>query len=156
MSGSLRAGVSGRIRVQAVAIIMLGLSVSMVLSAYRSLGREFSGMILGKSSEQGIAPSFWVYITDPELLKDEVAVGLSLRGGSTIPKRRVGVSKFVFEKAGVFQRISKASFSPFIKLDEETHLDLGLQWMTWGVFGIVASFFIFFQFVPEGSPEIQA
>lgn len=129
----------GKIQPQVVAVILLTFGVSLLLSAYRSLGREFAGVVIAKSTEAGFSSAFWVFLIPPEAL--QIASGTSdiPRTLQNAPRRRVGISRVVYGEVREMQSISKSAFSPFVFVDGERHLDLGLQWFAWGLICLVAS-----------------
>ncbi|NLI78469.1 MAG: hypothetical protein GX442_18770 [Candidatus Riflebacteria bacterium] len=124
-------------------MLALGLGVSLILSAWRSLGREFSGVVVEKRAEAGYSSSYWVYLVSSDFLKTPVAHESLVKKMTEAGRRRVGISRVVFGETRELQTISKAAFSPFIYLDEDRHLDLGVQWLFWGIISIAVSIFTF-------------
>lgn len=149
----------GMIRARVVALLLLILSVSMINSAYRSLSREFHGVVISKSLDEGISKAFWLFIT-PASLPETSTTGKTIIQNmlQNAPTRRVGVSRLVYVDVHIFHEVSKTSFSPYIFVEGTRHLDLGLQWLTWGLLGCLASMLIYRQatiskaFFP-GEPE---
>lgn len=133
----------GKIHPQVVALLALGLGVSLVLSAWRSLGREFSGVVVEKRAEASYSSSYWVYLVPPDLLNSPIAPDSLVKKMTESSRRRVGISRVVYGEIREFQTISKKAFSPFIYLEDERHLDLGVQWLFWGIISIGVSIFAF-------------
>ncbi len=131
----------GKIHPQVVALLALGLGVSLILSAWRSLSREFAGV--EKRAEAGYSPGYWVYLVPSNFLEGPVPPDSLVKKLTESGRRRVGISKVVYGEVREFQTISKGAFSPFIYLENERHLDLGVQWLFWGLISIGVSIFAF-------------
>ncbi|HEY9070568.1 MAG TPA: hypothetical protein VIV61_09935 [Candidatus Ozemobacteraceae bacterium] len=133
----------GRIRIQLIAVLLLGIAISMMLSASRSLSREFDGLIVDKLSEEGLRSAYWLDLsTQPDSpAQDPSTIALQAMKGS-LARRRVGVSGMVFDQSRLLQRARKAAWSCFIYIDEERHIDLGLKWLAWGIIGLCAAIII--------------
>ena len=141
---------AGKIRVQMVAIILLGISISFILSAYRSLSRDFDGVVINKSLDIGFSKTCWLFLVPKEVLgiaSDSSEIITTLKGEK--PARRVGVSGIIYDQVRLLQRVTKSSYSPFIYIEDERHLDLGIQWFLWGFFGIIAAIFAYRRGEPE-------
>ncbi|HOY67755.1 MAG TPA: hypothetical protein PLP29_12775 [Candidatus Ozemobacteraceae bacterium] len=133
----------GRIRIQLVAVLLLGIAISMFLSAARSLSREFDGLIVDKLSEEGLRSAYWLDLSAQvgSLSQDPSSIALQAMQGS-LARRRVGVSGMVHDQSRLLQRARKAAWSCFIYVDEERHIDLGLKWLAWGIIGLCAAVII--------------
>lgn len=137
----------GHIKARLIALILLVIGVSLLLSAYRSLSRTFSGLVVNRQEDVHLSRAFWVFLAAPHLA-GETATGSGhimhlLR--DDIPSRRVGVSRVVFQNADFFEKMEKEAFSPFITVGEDRFLDLGLQWLVWGLISLVAACFAYHQ-----------
>ncbi|MBF0500461.1 MAG: hypothetical protein HQM09_10035 [Candidatus Riflebacteria bacterium] len=138
---------SGRIPLQVVTILVLGISISFLMSGWRSLGRSFDGMIIDKASSNALMPGYWVYLAPiPEGGVASASVAEMIRSiGQSGRGIRVGISELCHELARPMQRLTKERFSPFIHLEGEPYLDLGLQWVLIGIIGILASVLMYKQ-----------
>jgi hypothetical protein len=137
---------AGRIRARLIAIILLGFGISLLLSAERSISRQFSGFVLEKGAHQEFGQGFWLRISAPvtelTVLPPPDAEGVASGPGAPwlldpLRSRRVGVSRFIHKHAVPMQTIQKVAYSPFIFLDGERHIDLGVQWLLWGLLSII-------------------
>ncbi|MBP7636210.1 hypothetical protein KBA41_18730 [Candidatus Ozemobacteraceae bacterium] len=138
--GSLRAG---RIRVQLIAMMLLGISISMFISAGKSLSREFVGLVADTHAEEGLRSGYWLDLAVTDGLSGEEASKAFLNAvRGTHPTRRVGVSSMVYDQAKPLFRVSKEAWSPFIYIEEERHIDLGIKWLIWGIIGVCAAIII--------------
>lgn len=59
--------------------------------------------------------------------------------------QRVGVSAIVFNDAKPLSRIEKGVLSPFIKVDSQSFIDLGINWLLFGLAGILLSIWMYVQ-----------
>lgn len=132
---------SGKISLQLLGSVILIISVSFLLSAWKSLGRSFDGFIVQKTIDSRFSNDYWVLLVSPpsgETRPEDVAE--FLRGMGAAPAgRRVGVSGILFEEARPGQRLSKDSFSPFLFLEETRFLDMGIQWFLVGMAGFLVA-----------------
>ncbi|PKL47686.1 MAG: hypothetical protein CVV42_12380 [Candidatus Riflebacteria bacterium HGW-Riflebacteria-2] len=138
---------SGKIKTRIFALILLMLSCSMLISAYRSLGREFSGVVVKRTTSPGITSTqYYLHIrpAGENLSRNEVIAALT-ETESDRPSHRYGVSAIVYEQAQLFEQVSKSSFSFFIAVGGENYLDLGLLWLLMGLAGIIISIVMHFQ-----------
>ena len=144
----------GKISLQIIGILLLGLSVSFFLSAWRSLGRSFDGFIVRKAMDSEFSHAYWVYLVPiPETGNNPAGVAEFLRTiRADTPGRRVGVSSMLFEEARVGQRLVKGSFSPFLFLEETRFLDLGIQWGLIGLGCLLVAATLAWQ-LKQGSPS---
>lgn len=133
----------GRIRVQLIAMMLLGIAISMFLSAGKSLSREFVGLVSDTHAEEGLRSGYWLDLAVTDGLSGEEASKAFLNAvRGTHPTRRVGVSSMVYDQAKPLYRISKEAWSPFIYIEEERHIDLGIKWLIWGIIGVCAAVII--------------
>jgi len=135
---------SGRIRIQLIALLLLGIAISLFLSAGKSLSREFDGWIINKHAEDGLRSRCWLDLSVADGLTsrpDAPMTALQAMQGK-LPLKRVGVSGMVYDQSSPLQRASKAAWSCFIYIDDERHIDLGLKWFIWGIIGICAALII--------------
>ncbi len=134
---------SGRIRVQLIATMLLGIAISMFISAGKSLSREFVGLVADTHAEEGLRSAYWLDLAVTDGLSGEEASKAFLNAvRGTHPTRRVGVSSMVFDQAKPLYRVSKEAWSPFIYIEEERHIDLGIKWLIWGIIGVCAAVII--------------
>jgi len=135
---------SGRIRIQLIALLLLGIAISLFLSSAKSLSREFDGWIIDTHADEGLRSGYWLDLSIADGLArkpDPSAAALQAMQGK-LPLKRVGVSGMVYNQARPFQRATKAAWSCFIYIDEDRHIDLGIKWFIWGIIGICAALII--------------
>lgn len=111
----------------------------MLIAAYRSLGREFSGIVVKRTISLGITSNQYhlhLFANDGNLSREAIIAVLT---DSTQLAKRYGVSAIVYEQAQLYESVSKESFSFFIDVSGEKYLDLGLYWMLLGLAGIVVA-----------------
>lgn len=133
----------GRIRIQLVALLLLGIAVSMIISAAKSLSREFVGLVVDTHAEDGLRSGYWLDLSVTAGLSPEessAAFVNAIRGLQ--PTRRVGVSSMVYDYARPLHRVSKKAWSGFIYVEEERHIDLGIKWLIWGIIGLCSAIII--------------
>jgi len=140
---------SGKITPQVVALVVLVFSVSLTISAYRSLRREFSGVVVAKSYDAGFSNAYWIYLVPPEFIQAATSTAGLDEIFSRAPRRRVGVSRIVHDGSRELQTISKEAFSPFVFVETDRYLDLGTQWALWGIIGVASSIFTFRLHIPQ-------
>jgi len=136
---------SGKIKTRIFALILLMLSCSMLISAYRSLGREFSGIVVKRTTSPGITSTQYHLHIRPDagtLSRNEVIAALT---ESDQPSHRYGVSSIVYEQAQLFEKVSKDSFSFFIVVGGESYFDQGLLWLLMGLAGNIIALIMHFQ-----------
>ncbi|HOT28396.1 MAG TPA: hypothetical protein PLU72_09415 [Candidatus Ozemobacteraceae bacterium] len=134
---------AGKIRVQLIAMMLLGIAISMFISAGKSLSREFVGLVTDTREEEGLRSAYWLDLAVTDGLSGEEASKAFLKAvRGTHPTRRVGVSSIVFGQAKPLYRVSKEAWSPFIYIEEERHIDLGIKWLIWGIIGVCAALII--------------
>ncbi|MFZ2955466.1 MAG: hypothetical protein WA705_01020 [Candidatus Ozemobacteraceae bacterium] len=95
-------------------------------------------MIVGKASNQDLTPDYWVFLAPipSEGLASSSVAELFRSVGAGTQTHRVGISEMCHESAHPMQRLRKETFSPFLYLEEERFLDLGIQWAFFGIIGI--------------------
>lgn len=140
-------------------MLLLVLSCGIVISAYRSLSREFSGFVVKKTFAEGaVSTQYWLFLLpDSELATKfgEKAVinaltpELATEFDSEL--NRVGVSAVVFNEANSLNRIEKQPFSPIITVNGQTHIDLGINWLLFGIFGICLAVWMYLQTLKTNS-----
>ncbi len=136
---------AGKVKTRIFALVLLMLSCSMLISAYRSLGREFSGIVVKRTSSPGITSNqYYLHLrTDVKTLtRTDVIETLTEKEQ---PSHRYGVSVLLYEQAQLFEDVSKQSFSFFIVVGGEKFFDLGLLWMLMGIAGIVIAIIMHYQ-----------
>lgn len=136
---------SGKIKTRVFALVLMLFSCSILISAYRSLGREFSGAVIRKTATTGIASAHYqLHILpiganfDPETLNKALA-------DLDYPLQRVGVSAMVFEQAQTLETIEKKGLSFRILVGGSYFIDLGLFWLLTGLAGIAISIWMHLQ-----------
>lgn len=134
---------AGKIRVQLIAMMLLGIAISMFISAGKSLSREFVGLVTDTHEEEGLRSAYWLDLAVTDGLSGEEASKAFLNAvRGTHPTRRVGVSSMVYGQAKPLYRVSKEAWSPFMYIEEERHIDLGIKWLIWGIIGVCAALII--------------
>lgn len=135
---------AGKIKIRIFAILLLGLSVSGLLSAYRSISREFHGIVLKKHST---ANRYWLELfptsKDTTFPLDNEQIVLALT--NKITGTRVGVSSVVYKQIRSADTVSKLRFSQYVTIDDERYIDLGVMWFIYSVIGIIISFLMYKQ-----------
>ena len=150
---------SGKIKIRVFALMLLALSTSMCISAYKSMSRSFSGIVVNKSTAAGITSDrYWLSLSpmaEIEPLSPGDRITMAIQG--KLQGHLIGVSEMVHEQASLMENVSKERFSPFIKVGTEKFIDLGLNWLILGIFGILGSLFMYKQtLVPlPNSPETE-
>lgn len=145
----------GGIKTRVFALLLLILSCSLIISAFRSLNREFSGLVIRKTSASGIASDqYWLMLlpmTDSQTAKSVDPLILNAMSDENYPLHRVGVSSFVYEEAQHLSVISKEKFSPMIGVNDINLIDLGVNWMLMGFGGILLSLWMYWQTLNAGN-----
>ncbi len=134
----------GNIRVQLIALTVLCLSIALLLSSYRSLSRQFDGLVIHKATEDALPPQFWANIA-PSDEATSLATWTAEHIDNLVNQgnaRRVGVSGVVYEKLHFGSRLQKSSFSPLVVVDGDSFLDQGVIWGILALMGVVASVFV--------------
>ena len=140
----------GKIKSRIFAIILLGLSCSLALVAFKSLNRSFDGIIMNKEIHNGfIQNNYDLYInpnykdnSDQTISKQDI---LNVFVGNYNDYFKVGVSYFAYEEADRLMVIKKEKYSPIIKLNENTFIDQGVFWLTLSIIGVIISIMIYKQ-----------
>ena len=143
---------SGKIKTRIFAFILLVLSLSLLLTSYKSLNREFKGIIVKKSSSSGLTKThYWLSILPEDMINasDTEAILNALSANNS--PQRIGVSEIVHTEARPFNLVSKKRLSPFILLGETKHIDLGVLWFIFGLAGITGSFAMYYQTLKKGN-----
>ncbi|MDN5280473.1 MAG: hypothetical protein PWR01_4438 [Clostridiales bacterium] len=136
----------------------------MLISAFRSLGREFSGIVVRKNSSQGVTSTqYWLFlIPESEIetrsgseaiinaLIDDPQSNLS---DTDLLYQRVGVSSVVYTEAQNLTKVEKNAFSPFISVQSRTFIDLGINWFIFGLAGILLSVWMYLQTLKRPPPS---
>lgn len=146
---------AGRIHLSFVALALLILAVSLCLSAWRSLGRQFSGRVVFKVRNAGLIDSHLLYLAPagepfPVASHEAASAAAPVPAGGGRPVAppvqpplagtpAYGVSSVVYEHAEIGDLARKDRHSPWIWLGEQRHLDLGVHWMFLGVLGVAAA-----------------
>jgi len=136
---------SGKIKARIFALILMMLSCSMLISAYRSLSREFSGIVVKRTTTAGMASNQYYLHLKTDVIDLSQAEVINTLTEKEQPSQRHGVSAVVYEQAQLFENVSKQSFSFFITVGGEKYFDLGLLWMLMGLAGIAISLTMHFQ-----------
>jgi len=116
-----------------------------MISSYRSISREFSGIIVNKKSNTGfLSERFWLYIIPQEQSENIPQVMDSLLEKQS-PGLRVGVSGVLYQSARISYKVLKKRFSPFIFLNSDRHIDLGIVWILLSIAAAIISFVMYYQ-----------
>jgi hypothetical protein len=135
------------------------LSISLIISAFRSLSREFNGVLIKKSMSSAIVSSeYWLYLLPPEHLnimggEEGLTRALAIDEGKQLNLHRVGVSEVVYTQAQKLYTIEKESFSPFIVVQSQSFIDLGVNWFFFGIAGILLSIWMYRQTLKQPTPS---
>lgn len=147
---------AGKIKIRVFALLLLLVSCSFVISSYRSLGREFSGVVIRKSASSGALSTQYQLFLMP--MSDELNPELLHKAftDTTFPLQRVGVSAVVYEQAQNLENINKKSMSFTITVGDLQLIDLGLFWFLQGFAGILISIWMYSQTLAKrenGQPD---
>ena len=121
------------------------LSCSMLIAAYRSISREFSGMVVKRTTTVGVTSNQYFLHLKSDLSNLSRAEIINTLTENARSAQRFGVSAVVYEKAQLFEHVAKNSFSFFISVGGEYFFDLGLLWMLMGFGGLAISLFMHYQ-----------
>lgn len=127
-----------KIKTRIFALALLLFSCSMLTSAYRSISREFSGVIIRKTSNSGIASTHYQLHILPitsDLSNETITRAIS---DSDYPLQSVGVSAMAYEQAEPLESVEKGSLSMLMVGDGQC-IDLGFSWLMFGIAGILIS-----------------
>lgn len=136
---------SGKIKSRVFALILLMLSCSLAIVAYKSLRREFDGIIIEKETKSGFITKRYnllIYADSKNLNHIEV---LNILQGNYADLQTVGISKFAYNDAMTSERIRKRSGSPIITIGNTTYIDQGLFWIAISILGMLISNLIYRQ-----------
>ncbi|HNX75126.1 MAG TPA: hypothetical protein PLM07_18590 [Candidatus Rifleibacterium sp.] len=145
---------SGKIKTRVFALLLLMLSCGLLISSFRSLGREFSGTMIRKTSTPGITSTQYHLFLLPasdSMSSEEILAALH---NPDQPLQRVGVSALTFNEAQELEFISKENYSFMINIGGSRFLDLGLFWMLMGVAGVCGAFWMYMQ-TKKPAPESE-
>ena len=139
---------SGKIKSRIFAIILVVLSCSLALSAYKSLTRSFDGKIVYKKIQNGFIKNNYDLYIDQEYksssskdLSNQDIMNVLIENLSDYTK--IGVSYFTFEDAEISMIVQKQKGSPIIILNGESFIDQGLYWLFISLLGIIISIIIY-------------
>ncbi len=145
---------SGKIKTRVFALMLLILSCGMIISAARSLGREFSGTMIRKSSTPGITSTqYHLFLLPSEVASSSEDI-LKALSNPDQPLQRVGVSALAYAEAQELEFVEKNAYSFMIKVANSNCIDLGLFWMLMGIAGICGSAWMYLQTMKPG-PESE-
>ncbi len=144
---------SGKIKTRVFALLLMIMSCGIGISAFRSLGREFSGFLIRKTFATGATTNqYWLFLLPQSELASnsgEAAVLSTMTPDQQAEYegdlQRVGVSAIVYNEARPLNRIEKGSFSPYISVENQTYIDLGLNWLLFALAGLALSIWMYFQ-----------
>ena len=141
---------SGKIKSRIFALILLVLSCSLALISFKSLSRNFEGMIMHKEINNGfIQKKYDLYINQDyeankqnDISKQDI-INVLVENYNDYTK--VGVSYFAFEEAERLMIIKKQKYSPIIKINDNSFIDQGVFWLALSLLGAIISFMIYKQ-----------
>ena len=141
---------SGIIKSRIFAIVVLMLSCSLAISAFKSLGREFDGMIMSKETTSGFIQKNYDLFLNQNYKSDahkEItnSDALTVLMGHFDDFTRVGVSRFAYQDAEPSMLIKKKQGSPIIVINGINYIDQGLFWAFISLFGMIISNLIYKQ-----------
>ena len=144
----------GKIKTRVFALILLMLSCSLALSAIKSLGRSFDGMIMHKEIHSGfIQKNYDLYINQDykDYKKEEITtqdiINVFVENFDYYTK--VGVSYFAYEEAEKAMIITKSKGSPIFTLNGATFIDQGVFWLILSFLGVIISILIYKQTISK-------
>lgn len=136
---------SGKIKTRIFALVLMIFSCSILISGYRSINREFAGVLIRKTAAAGIASTQYQLHLLPmtgdfntELLNKAIT-------DLNYPLQRVGVSALAYEQAQSLESVEKKSMALTITVDDGTFIDLGFSWILAGIAGIIISIWMYLQ-----------
>ncbi len=145
---------SGKIKTRVFALLLLMLSCGMLISSFRSLGREFSGTVIRKSAIPGITSTQYHLFLLPSSETSSSESILAALQNPEIPLQRVGVSALTYTEAQELEFVSKKEYSFLISVGSSNFLDLGLFWMLMGIAGVCGSIWMYLQ-TKKPAPESE-
>lgn len=149
-------GKNGVIKVRIFAFILLVISCCLVLSALKSIKREFKGRVIFKETSGQIFASLYDLYIIPEKASDTGELS-EFKNVKTVSGKRfskppfnlnvknVGVSAMVFENADFMCKIRKNKYSPFVYVNEVKFFDKSLFWIIWAMICTIMALVIYFQ-----------
>lgn len=144
---------SGKIKTRIFALLLLILACGMMISAFRSLGREFSGTMIRKSSDPGITSTQYHLFLLPANMSASSTSVLEALANPNQTLQRVGVSSLAYAEAQELESVEKSAYSLMIKIGESKFLDLGLFWMLMGIAGLCGAIWMYQQTLKPGPPS---
>ncbi len=136
---------SGKIKARIFALILLIFSCSMIISAYRSLSRSFSGLVIRKTATAGFGLTQYHLFLLPAHKASDTEFLTKVLSDATFPLQMVGVSAFVYERAQQLENVEKKGLSFFIAVENTDFIDLGLFWLLLGLSGIAIAIWMHLQ-----------
>ena len=141
---------SGKIKARFFALILLALSCSLAITAFKSLGRNFDGLVVYKAVHTGfIQKNYDLYISQDyssnsqQKLSNSEAIQLMVENFEDYTK--VGVSYFAFQEAMISSRVTKKRGSPIVIVDGSYFIDQGLFWIFLSLLGSATAVTIYRQ-----------
>jgi hypothetical protein len=150
----------GKIKTRIFALILLGLSCSLALVSFKSLGRTFDGMIMNKEIHNGFIQKNYDLYINPDY-KDNIGQTISRQDIINVLDEnyndylKVGVSYFAYEEAERLMIIKKEKGSPIIKINGNTFIDQGVFWLTLSAIGVMISIMIYKQTIKNLSNSTE-
>lgn len=141
---------SGIIKARVFALVVLMLSCSLAITSYKSLSRQFDGIVMHKEIRAGFIQKRYNLFIDQNY-KAGGKIELSNKDAIKILTENiddllmVGVSYFAYQDAQPVMSIKKDKGSPIIKINETNYIDQGLFWAFISLFGIIVSYVIYKQ-----------
>ena len=140
----------GKIKSRIFAFILLMLSCSLALSAFKSLGRSFDGLIVYKEIKSGfIQKNYDLYIDKDYKVNENQEISnkdvINIFSLNFDDYTKVGVSYFAYEAAEKSLIIKKEKNSPLIELNGEKFIDQGVFWGILSIIGMFISYLIYKQ-----------
>ncbi len=145
---------SGKIKTRVFALMLLMLSCGLLISAARSLGREFSGTMIRKTSTPGITSTQYHLFLLPTSVASSSESILDALAHPELPLQRVGVSALAYAEAQELEFIEKKPYSFMIEVAGSKCLDLGLFWLLMGIAGSCGAVWMYLQTMKPG-PESE-
>lgn len=136
---------AGKIKTRVFALLLLMLSSGMVISAFRSMGREFSGTVIRKTATPGITSTQYHLFLLPTSETTNSETVLKALANPEQPLHRVGVSAVAYAEAQELVTVEKKSYSFIITVAGSKRIDLGLVWLLLGFAGVCGSFWMYLQ-----------
>lgn len=136
---------AGKIKTRVFALLLLMLCCGMLISAFRSMGREFSGTVIRKAAIPGITSTQYHLYLLPSSEATSPEVILKALANPDQPLQRVGVSAVAYAEAQELVTVEKKSYSFIIDIAGSQRIDLGLFWLFLGLAGLCGSFWMYLQ-----------